>query len=189
MPGPSIDLNRSATKYTPREQILRLLWIPGQWLFRWSPRPCFGFRRWVLRVFGATVGDQVHVYPSATIYFPWNLEIGDWSSIGEWVLVYNLGPVTIGNRATISQRVHLCAGTHDYNDAAMPLMKPPIEVGDAAWVCADAFVGPGVTIGEGAVVGARSVVVRDVAPWCVVAGNPAKKIKDRQPPATEVAPS
>jgi putative colanic acid biosynthesis acetyltransferase WcaF len=130
-------------------------------------------------MFGAKVGSNVHVYNSAVIYMPWNLEIGDWSSIGEQAFVYNLGRVTIGSRTTISQRAHLCAGSHDFTDPALPLLKPPISIGDQAWVCADAFVGPGVSVGEGAIVGARAVVVKDVEPWHVVAGNPAKFIKMR----------
>lgn len=179
MNRPSIEQNRAAEKYTPREQFRRVLWMAGAFVFRLSPRPLFGFRRWWLRLFGATVGQHVHIYPSAQIYFPWHLEIRDWSSIGEWALIYNLGPVTIGERVTLSQRVHVCAGTHDYTDAALPLLKPPVTIHDSAWICADAFIGPGRTVGEGAVVGARSVVVKDVAPWTVVAGNPAKFIRRR----------
>jgi putative colanic acid biosynthesis acetyltransferase WcaF len=177
---PAIDQNRAAVKYSRGEQVRRALWSLGLLLFRCSPRPCFGFRRWLLRLFGASVGRQVHVYPSTHIYFPWNLDIGDWSSIGEWALVYNLGKVTIGARATLSQRVHVCAGTHDYTTAAMILLKPSVRVGDAAWICADAFIGPGVSVGEGAVVGARGVVVKDVPAWVVVAGNPARVIKQRR---------
>lgn len=179
MSQPDIQENRSAVKYGRGEMWQRLLWMPGLWLFRLSPRPCFGFRRWWLRLFGARVGHHVHVYPSSHVYYPWNLEIGDWSCIGEWALIYNLGKVTIGERVTLSQRVHLCAGTHDYRDAAMPLLKPPIVIGSSAWICADAFIGPGVTIGDKAVVGACSVVVKDVAEGAVVAGNPARWIKQR----------
>ncbi len=179
MEGLSIDQNRASVKYTSREQLLRVLWTVGLGAFRVSPRPCFGFRRWLLRLFGARVGSQVNIYPSAHIYFPWNLSVGDWSSIGEWALVYNLGLVTIGERVTLSQRVHVCAGTHDYTDATMPLMKLPITISSSAWICADAFVGPGVLIGEGAVVGACSVAVKDVPAWTVVAGNPAQVIKQR----------
>lgn len=125
------------------------------------------------------MGSEVHVYNTATIYMPWNLEINDWSSIGEHVFIYNLGKVTIGRRATISLRAHLCAGTHDYGDKTLPLIKPPIVIQDDTWICADAFIGPGVTIHEGAVVGARAVVMKDVDPWAVVAGNPAQFIKKR----------
>ena len=179
MDSAAIEKNRAATKYSPNEQWWRVLWSFGAVVFRWSPRPCFGFRRWLLRQFGAKVGHHVHIYPSTKIYFPWNLKIGDLSSIGEWALIYNLGVVTIGDRATLSQNVHVCAGTHDYTDAALPLIKTPISIGQSAWVCADAFVGPGVCIGEGAVVGARSVVVKNIPAWTVAAGNPARVIKKR----------
>src|ERR1035438_7025647 len=146
-----IKANRASVKYSRGEMLLRLLWSFGKMLFRFSPRPFFGWRRWVLRCFGAKVGHHVNIYNSAVIYFPWNLQIDDWSSIGEGALIYNLGPVTIGSRATISHRAHLCAGTHDYRKADLPLLKPPIVIEDQVWVCADAFVGPGVTVGEGAV--------------------------------------
>lgn len=139
----------------------------------------FGWRRFLLRLFGAQVGHQAHVYPSARVYLPWMLTLGEHASIGEWALIYNLGPVTIGNRATISHRAHLCAGTHDYRDPALPLLRLPIEIGAQAWVCADAFVGPGRRVGEGAIVGAAAVVVSDVPDWEIVAGNPAQIIKRR----------
>lgn len=175
----NIEANRTSAKYSGKEKLLRVLWMAGRLVFQFSPRPCFGFRRWWLRLFGAQVGSHVHIYPSAHIYFPWNLSIGDWSSIGEWALVYNLGPVSIGAKTTVSQRSHLCAGTHDYTDPTMPLIKQPITIGDQVWVCADAFIGPGVQVGDGAVVGARAVVVKNVEPWTVVAGNPARIIRQR----------
>jgi putative colanic acid biosynthesis acetyltransferase WcaF len=109
-----------------------------------------------------------------------NLRIGDWSAIGENALIYNLGQVTIGQRVTISHGAHVCAGTHDYRDPRMPLLKPPIRIEDQAWICADAFVGPGAVVGEGAVVGARAVAIKSVAPWAVVVGNPAQPIKKRE---------
>ena len=111
---------------------------------------------------------------------PWNLEVGAWSAIGENALIYNLAKVTIGERVTISHRAHLCAGTHDYTRSDMPLLKLPITIGNQAWICADAFVGPGVEIGEGSVVGARAVVVKDIESWVVVAGNPARVVKRRE---------
>ena len=130
-------------------------------------------------MFGATVGRKVRTYPSTHIYFPWNLVVGDNSSFGEWTLVYNLGPITIGQRVTISQRVHLCAGTHDYTIPSMPLLKPPISVEDDAWICADAYIGPNVRIGRGAIVAARGVVVKDVDADTIVGGNPVRIIKYR----------
>jgi putative colanic acid biosynthesis acetyltransferase WcaF len=174
-----VDNCRRMRPYTKREYAGRVLWALVTPAFRLSPRPFFAWRCFLLRLFGAKVGRNAHVYPSATIYLPWNLELGAESSIGEWTLIYNLGPVRIGAQATISHRAHLCAGTHDYSDPTLPLLRQLIEVGQQAWVCADAFIGPNVRIGQGAVVGAGSVVVKDVPDWAVVAGNPAKVIKAR----------
>jgi len=178
----SLDIaaNRRARKYTWAEMVRRVLWGVGKLFFRFSPRPAFGWRRFVLRCFGAEVGKDVHIYNTATIYFPWNLAIGDHSAIGEDAMIYNLGPITIGAQVTISQRAHLCAGTHDHTDPTLPLLKPPIAVQDRAWVCADAFIGPNITVGEGAIVGARAVAVKDVPSWMIVAGNPARSIKERR---------
>ena len=119
-------------------------------------------------LFRSNVGRSVHVYPSATIYFPWNLGAGDESAIGEQVFVYNLGRVTLGSRVTISHRAHLCAGTHDHTKPDFPLLGPPILIRSDAWICADAFVGPGVTVGEGAIVGARAVAMKDVKPRSIM---------------------
>jgi len=171
--------NRGQSKYTRMELFRRLLWGLAKPLFRFSPRVFFAWRNTLLRLFGAEIGRHVNIYNSAEIYFPWNLEIGHWSAIGEHAFIYNLGPVSIGSHVTVSQRAHLCAGTHDHTHPALPLLKPPIVIGDQAWICADAFVGPGVTVGEGAVVGARAVVVRDVEPWHVMVGNPARPVRKR----------
>ena len=175
-----IASNRRRTEYTSLTMAARVAWGMSRFLFRYSPRTLFEWRNIILRCFGAKVGLHVHVYNSARIYMPWNLEIGDWSSIGEEALIYNLGKITIGRSSTISHRAHLCAGTHDYEDPTLPLLKQPIEIGDQAWICADAFIGPGVRVGEGAIVGARAVVMKDVPPWKIVAGNPARIIKERQ---------
>jgi len=174
-----IASNRRARKYERSVTLRRVLWTLCQPLFRMSPRPLFAWRSWLLRVFGARIGEHVHVYGTTRVYMPWNLTVGNWSTIGEWTLVYNLGMVTIGEKATVSHGAHLCAGTHDFEKPDLPLRRPRIVIGSQAWICADAFVGPGITIGDGAVVGARAVVVRDVAPWVVVAGNPARTIRDR----------
>ena len=173
--------NRRSVKYQRNEMVRRVLWMLAAPLYRFSPRPCFGWRRWLLRCFGATVGQQVHVYASARVYFPWNLQIGDWSALGEDVLIYNLGLVEIGSKVTVSHGAQLCAGTHDYRLPDFPLMKPPIRVCDGVWICAGAFIGPGVTIGEGAIVGARAVVMRDVEANVVVNGNPGQVVKRRVP--------
>src|SRR5437667_11036699 len=109
----NVEQNRRARKYSSGELTRRVLWTLAQPLFRFSPRPCFGGRRFLLRCFGAKIGRSVHVYPSVTIYLPWNLEAGDESAIGEHALIANLGRVTLGARVTISQRAPLVAGTHD----------------------------------------------------------------------------
>lgn len=174
-----IKANRASSKYSRKELFFRLLWGGGKLIFRLTPRPCFGLRRAILRIFGAKIGLNVNIYPSAFIYYPWNLEVGDDSSIGEWALVYNLGKISVGERTTISQRVHLCAGTHNYQDPAMPLIKSEISVGDEVWVCADAFVGPSVKIARRAIVAAASVVIKDVGEELIVGGNPSRVIKSR----------
>jgi putative colanic acid biosynthesis acetyltransferase WcaF len=172
--------NQAVRKYTRSEQARRIVWALGRWLIVLSPRPFFGWRRAVLRLFGARIGAHVNIYPTAHLYMPWNVEIGDWSALGEDVLVYSLGKVRIGRSVTLSYRSHVCAGTHDLNDPTLPLLKPPVLIEEGVFVGTEAFIGPGVTIGRGAVVGARAVVVKDVEPLNVVAGNPARLIGHRQ---------
>lgn len=174
-----VRASRMRANYTVGEQLARIAWALVQPLFRWSPRPLFAWRRGLLRLFGARVGSAVHVYPSARITMPWNLSIGDLSSLGEDVLVYNLGAVQIGARVTLSLGAVLCGGTHDHQLRSMPLVKATIVVGDDSWVCAQAFVGPGVEVGRGAIIGARAVAVKDVPEWTIVAGNPARPIGSR----------
>jgi putative colanic acid biosynthesis acetyltransferase WcaF len=130
-------------------------------------------------LFGAKIGRGVHPYPSAKIWAPWNLEMGDHSCLSFNVDCYSVAKVEIGAHATISQYSYLCTATHDFMVPDMPLVTAPIRVGEGAWVAACAFVGPGVTIGEGAVVGARAVVTKNVEAWTVVIGNPARFIKKR----------
>ena len=175
-----IAASRNARPYSTRELVQRVLWALVQPAFRLSPRPLFGWRRFLLRLFGARVGAHVHVYPSTRIEMPWNLTVGDWSSIGERVHVYNLGAVTVGQRATVSLGALLCAGSHDHRRANLPLLRPTIQLGDDTWICAEAFIGGGVTVGAGAVVAARAVATRDVPEWAIVAGNPARVVARRE---------
>ncbi|ESW59823.1 MAG: acetyltransferase [Rhodobacter sp. CACIA14H1] len=178
---PRIDVaaNRQARKWTRREQAGRMLWALAAPLFRLSPRPLWGWRRAMLRAFGARVGREVHVYPTAHIMMPWNLTLGNGCAVGDHAIIYALGPIRLGDRTTVSQYAHLCAGSHDWRDQAMPLTKPAITIGADVWVCADVFVGPGVTIGNAAILGARAVVVKDVASRSIVAGNPARPVGRR----------
>jgi len=175
---PQLDVaaNRAARKYSRREQALRALWSFGRWLIILSPHPCHAWRRLVLRLFGAKVGREARIHSSTVVVMPWNFELGEWAAVGPEVYVYSLGKVRIGRRATVSYRTHVCAGTHDFTDPTLPLLKPAITIGDDAWVGTDAFIGPGITVGRGAIVAARAVVVKDVEPYTLVGGHPAHKI-------------
>lgn len=168
--------NRRQRKWSRRAQVGRLLWALIQPVFYLSPRPLWAWRRLLLRAFGARVGREVHVYPNVRVTIPWNLTLGNTCAVGDRVILYALGPITIGARATVSQGSHLCAGTHDIKDQSRPLVKTPITIGHDAWICADAFIGPGVTIGDGAIVGARAVAMKDVPANAIMAGNPARQI-------------
>lgn len=171
-----VAANRAARKWSRKELLGRVLWDLVHPFFILSPRPLWAWRRGLLRLFGAQIGREVNVFPTARITIPWHLTIGDQSAIGDRAILYALGPITIGARSVISQGAHLCAGTHDYRDPEMPLMKVPITIGDEVWICADSFVGPGVIVGDRAVVGARAVVVKKVEAGRIVVGNPARPV-------------
>lgn len=164
-------------------QLVRMLWR-AVWilLYRPSPQMFHGWRRLLLRMFGAKMGRGTFAYPSVKIWAPWNLDMGDHSCLSHFVDCYCVDKVVLGRHATVSQYSHLCTASHDYNLHDMPLVTAPIMIKDHAWVTADVFVGPGVTIGQGAVVLARSTVTRDVASWVVAAGAPAKQVgvRDRR---------
>lgn len=168
--------------YTLTDKLRRLGWnICRALLFRPFALPCFkGWRNLVLKAWGAKMGDGSYAWASADIWAPWNLEVGQRTCIGPHTIIYNPGKIILGNKVAISQYAYLCTATHDYESKANTLYSKPITVGDRAWVAARSFVGPGVTIGEGAVVGATASVYKDVAPWTVVGGNPAREIKKRE---------
>jgi putative colanic acid biosynthesis acetyltransferase WcaF len=172
--------NRRATKWSRRELLHRFLWDLAQPTLRLVPRHFWGLRCWSLRLFGARIGREVRIHRTVRVAIPWNLAIGDEAAIGDGVQIYNLGKVSIGAQATISQGAHLCAGTHDYRRPGLPLVKCKINIGRGAWICADAFVGPNVNVGDFAILGARAVVVRNVEPGLVVAGNPARIVGRRE---------
>lgn len=176
------DLSKTARwPYSPSEYVRRLFWEFVQaTLIRWSPRRAYRFRRAILRMFGAKIGRHASIRPTTRVTFPWLLTMGDHSIIADRVTVYNLGPITIGSNTTISQNAHLCAGTHDHTKLDLPLIRATITIGDGVWVCADAFIGPDVTVGDRSLVAARAVVVRDVPPGMIVGGNPAKVLKERE---------
>lgn len=160
-----------------RRGVWNLAWLV---LFRLSPRPFHGWRRFVLRCFGAKVGVESHVYPQAVIWAPWNLELGERACIGNGAEVYNPSPVRIGDYAVVSQGAYLCGASHNYRDWDFPLLSKPITIGRHAWVAARAIVHLGVQIGDGCVIGAGSVVTKNMPPWSVCAGNPCRFIKPYQ---------
>ena len=161
----------------------RLAWALVQaTLYRCSFHTSNNWRAFLLRLFGAQVGPRCTIRRTSRVHYPWKLKMGALACLGDDVTVYNLGDVTLGDRATVSQEAYLCAGTHDYTRLTMPLLTPPIVLKDDCWVCARAFIGPGVTVGEGAIVGAGAVAMKNVADWTMVAGNPARYFKDRPRP-------
>jgi putative colanic acid biosynthesis acetyltransferase WcaF len=170
---------RGLRYYSPADYLRRGLWALVQPLWRCSPRWCWGWRRALLRLFGAQVARGVRVYPAARLHQPWHLVIGPRCTIAWNTTLYALGPIRLGADVVISQGAHLCAGDHDIRDPNFPVLKPPITLGDGVWIAADAFIGPGVVIGERAVVGARAVVMRPVPAAAVVAGNPARVVGQR----------
>jgi putative colanic acid biosynthesis acetyltransferase WcaF len=166
--------------FSLKNRLSRVLWgIVATLLFHPSPRPMHRWRSFLLRIFGAKVGSGVHVYPGTKIWAPWNLELADECGIAKGAILYSQGRITIGRRAVVSQGAHLVTGTHDYSSPGFPLVTMPIYVGDHAWIAAEAFVHPGVIIGEGCVIGARSVVTRSMPGWTVCSGHPCEPIKTR----------
>lgn len=174
----------AAYPYARSEYVRRLLWeIVQRTVFRWSLSRSYTWRRFLLKCFGAQMGHSAAVGATTKIVHPWLLKLGDWSNISGDVTVYNLGMVTIGDHSVISQDAYICAGSHDYTQPTLPLLRPPITIGNGVWIAAGAFIGPNVTIGDNTVVGARAVVMSDVEANVVVAGNPARVIKQRIPQA------
>ena len=158
---------------------VQLWWLVQASLFRWSPQVMYGWRRALLRAFGARIGNGVIIRPTVTITYPWKVSIGDFSWIGDDVVLYSLGYLSIGSHSVISQRSYLCGGDHDYRQPDFPIRARDIQIEDQVWIGTDVFVGPGIVVSEGAVVGARSTVVKNIPPMMVCVGNPARPIKPR----------
>ena len=167
--------------FSAGNRLLRVLWM-ATWLVaaRFTPPPLHAWRRLVLRAFGARVGPGARVHGSVSVWLPANLELGDNVLIGPGVRLYNQGRITIGAKSVISQRAHICASTHDVRDPLFQLVLRPVVIGRQCWVAAEAFVGPGVTMGDHAVLGARGALLGDAEAGGVYSGNPAVFIKQRQ---------
>jgi putative colanic acid biosynthesis acetyltransferase WcaF len=176
-----VDPVRGGASFALSNRIYRVAWaITWRLLASWTPAYLHAWRRFLLRLFGAVVSPKAKIYPTASIWSPANLEIGDYACIGPGVIVYSMAKITFAPYSLASQRAHLCAGTHDIEDVHFQLKARPITVHARAWIAAEAFVGPGVTVGEGAVLGARGCAFRNLDAWTVYVGNPARPVKPRQ---------
>ena len=167
-------------KHRLRRQVWNVCWVL---LYRISPRPFHAWRAILLRAFGATLGPNCHFYPGSKVHSPWNLTCADQVTAGDGVEIYNPAPLRLGSHAILSQGAYICGATHDFDDPAFPLLTYVMEIGAYAWVCARASVGPGVNIGEGAVLGLASVTTKNLEPWTVYAGAPAVRVKERRRPS------
>jgi putative colanic acid biosynthesis acetyltransferase WcaF len=155
-------------------------WFVQAIAFPLTPHPFSGLRCAILRLFGANIGQGVLIRPTARFTYPWKITIGDYSWIGDDVVLYSLDEITIGNNCVISQKSYLCTGNHDIHDEAFSLKTASIIIGNGAWVAADCFVGPGVQIGSNAVIGARSSVFTDLPSGQVCFGSPCRPRYPRQ---------
>lgn len=179
---PVQDLKRFALPQNFRGRsgwYVQLWWIVQSLLFRTSPQFMYGWRRFLLRLFGAKVGKKVIIRPTVRTQFPWKVSIGDYSWIGDDVVLYSLGPIEIGKNVVISQKSYLCTGTHDYKDPTFRIYAEKIRIEQECWLATDVYVAPGITIGAGTVVGARSSVYKDLPGGKICIGSPAKPLKDR----------
>lgn len=168
-------------EFSTAHKLKRLSW-EIVWLLAFRPTPRWamhGWRRFLLRLFGAQVGAGSRIAPSCRVWAPWNLTMGELSALGEGVDCYSMDRITIGSKVAVSQRTFLCAGSHNTTDLTRPLVTGPITLEDHVWVAAECFVHPNVVVREGAVIGARSVVLKEMPAWSICAGNPCKRIKDR----------
>ncbi len=175
------DIPRQASSHSAGNRLARVMWGIVYWLlFRPSPRNLHRWRNWLLRLSGATLAPTARVYPRARCWAPWNLTMGEHSCIGDAVDVYCVAPVTIGAYSTVSQYSYLCTATHDHELPEHPLVTKPITIGSRCWMAADVFIGPGVIIGDGTVVGARSSVFDDLPEWVIATGTPARPQRSRK---------
>ena len=158
---------------------VQLWWIVEALLFRPSPQFLYGWRRWLLRRFGAQVGRGAIIRPTVKTQFPWKVTIGDYAWIGDDVVLYSLGPIVIGNNVVVSQKSYICTGSHDPEQLDFPIFSRPIYIEDECWIATDVYVAPGVRIGRGTLVGARSSVFKDLPAGKICMGSPAKVVKDR----------
>jgi putative colanic acid biosynthesis acetyltransferase WcaF len=166
---------------TLANRVARLAWGAAYWLlFRPSPRPMHAWRSSLLRLFGAKLGADCHIYPRARIWAPWNLVCEDVVAIADDAEIYNAATIVLRSHSTVSQNAYLCGATHDCDDPAFPIISLPITIGRYGWIAARATVQAGVSVGEGAVLGLGAVATRNLDAWCVYGGIPANLIRKRR---------
>lgn len=158
---------------------VQLWWFVQATLINLSPQVLYGWRRFWLRLFGAQIGKKVLIRPSVKITYPWKVSIGDYSWIGDDVVLYSLGEIEIGSNTVISQKSYLCTGSHDYTEETFDIFAKKITVGNGCWLATDVFVAPGITIEDGAVIGARSSVFKNIETNTINIGSPTKNIGNR----------
>lgn len=158
---------------------VQLWWFIQAFFFKSSPQVLYGWRRFLLRCFGARIGRGVLIRPSVTVTYPWKVSIGDYCWIGDDVVLYSLGNIEIGDNSVVSQKCYLCTGSHNYKKESFDIFSKDIIIGSECWLATDVFVGPGVSVGSGAVVGARSSVYKSIAGQFIYAGNPAAVMSKR----------
>ena len=170
----------SKPSFSYKNKIRRFIWcMTWKFMCRFSPVPFHGWRILILRLFGATIGKQNHIYPTCKIWAPWLLETSNLVTIGPGVEIYNPAGVRLGHHSILSQDSYLCGATHNYNSLDFPYIKKQITIDPYVWICAKAVVLPGVHCKEGSVLGATSITSKDLELWTIYAGNPAREIKKR----------
>jgi len=160
--------------------IVQLWWLVQSTFFRLSPQFMYSWRRFLLRSFGATIGKKAIIRPTVKTTYPWKVKIGDFSWIGDDVTLYSLGEIEIGKNVVISQKSYLCTGSHDYAKSNFSIYSKKITIEDECWIAADVYIAPGIKIGKGTVVGARSSVFKDLQKGKIYIGSPAKFVKNRE---------
>jgi putative colanic acid biosynthesis acetyltransferase WcaF len=159
--------------------VVQLWWIVQDTLFAWSPQFLYGWRRFLLRVFGAKIGKGVLIRSTVKITYPWNVEIGDHSWIGENNVLYSLGKITIGKNVALAHQVYINTGGHNYKKVTFDIFSKNVVIEDECWLTNDVYVAPGITIGKGSIIAARSSVLKNIAQGKIYAGTPAVEIKNR----------
>ncbi len=175
-----LSLFRVPDSFRGRSKVtVQLWWIVQATLFSWSPQFLYGWRAFLLRLFGAQIGKHVKVRSTVKVTYPWKVTIGDYTWVGDDCMLYSLGEIRIGSHVAIAHKVYFNTGGHEYDKKTFDIFFKPLVIEDECWITTDVYVAPGVTIGKGTIVGARSSVLKDLPGGKICVGTPAKPIADR----------